>query len=174
MPNKSKAPGELLDSKLDLQGRIEVNNLSYRYSENDPYVFENLSFSIARGETVVIKGASGCGKSTLLKVMLGLLAPVAGDVRYDEKSILQLDKSTFRTQIAAVMQEDCLVAGSIAENIAFSDPQMDLQRVQAVAEMAAIHDEISKMPMAYNSWRYGHHPLWRPKTAHISGQGFVC
>ncbi len=143
--------GDLVEAKMELKGEIEVSNLSYRYSENEPYVFESLSFTIARGETVVIVGVSGCGKSTLLKVMLGLLTPVAGDVRYDGRSLSQMDKSDFRTQTAAVMQEDCLVAGSIAENIAFSDPQMDLQRVQEVAHMAAIHDEIAQMPMAYNS-----------------------
>ncbi|MCF6236431.1 MAG: peptidase domain-containing ABC transporter [Gammaproteobacteria bacterium] len=143
--------GELLDSKVGLKGEIEVKNLSYRYSENEPYVFENLSFKIDSGETVVIVGASGCGKSTLLKVMLGLLDPASGEVCYDGKNISQFDKSALRSQIAAVMQEDCLVAGSIAENIAFSDPQMDLQRVQQVAQMAAIHNEIAQMPMAYNS-----------------------
>ncbi len=143
--------GELLDSKVDLKGEIEVKNLSYRYSENEPYVFENLSFKIAPGETVVIVGASGCGKSTLLKVMLGLLSPDSGEVCYDGTNISQLDKTELRSQTAAVMQEDCLVAGSIAENIAFSDPQLDLQRVQKVAQMAAIHNEIAQMPMAYNS-----------------------
>lgn len=142
---------DLVDGELDLKGGIEVKSLSYRYSENEPYVFENLNFKIMPGETVVIVGASGCGKSTLLKVMLGLLAPTAGEVLYDGKNILQLDKTALRSKTAAVMQEDCLVAGSIAENIAFSDPQIDLQRVQEVAQMAAIHDEIVKMPMAYNS-----------------------
>jgi len=142
---------ELLDSEIDLRGEIEVSNLSYRYSENEPYVFENLSFKIVPGETVVIVGASGCGKSTLLKVMLGLLAPTNGEVRYDGKNLSQLDIASLRSQTAAVMQEDCLVAGSVSENIAFSDPQMNLQRVQEVAQMAAIHEEIAQMPMAYNS-----------------------
>jgi len=143
--------GDFLASSLDLKGEIEVNKLSYRYSENEPYVFENLSFKIMAGETIVIIGASGCGKSTLLKVMLGLLTPTSGDVRYDGKNISQLDKTALRSQTAAVMQEDCLVAGSISENVAFSDPQIDLQRVQGVAQMAAIHDDIMKMPMGYNS-----------------------
>lgn len=143
--------GKLRASKIELKGEIKVEGLSYRYSENEPYVFENLNFTISRGETVAIVGASGCGKSTLLKVMLGLITPSSGDVRYDGKSISQWDKAEFRSQTAAVMQEDCLVAGSIAENIAFSDPQMNLQHVQIAAKMAAIHDEISKMPMAYNS-----------------------
>ncbi|VAW83633.1 Bacteriocin/lantibiotic efflux ABC transporter, permease/ATP-binding protein [hydrothermal vent metagenome] len=142
---------DLLGSRVELQGDIEIVDLSYRYSENEPYVFENLNFKITAGETVVIVGVSGCGKSTLLKVMLGLLNPVTGDIFYDGKNISQIDKTELRTQTAAVMQEDCLVAGSISENIAFSDPQMDLQRVQAVAQMAAIHDEITQMPMGYNS-----------------------
>jgi len=142
---------QLLDKQLDLKGEIEVKNLSFRYAENEPYVFENLNFTIAAGETIVIVGASGCGKSTLLKVLLGLFPPTSGHVFYDKTNIAQIDAASLRSQMAAVMQEDCLVAGSIAENIAFSDPQIDMQRVQAAAQMAAIHDEIAKMPMAYNS-----------------------
>ena len=142
---------DVLSSGTHIQGEIEVSSLSYRYSENEPYVFENLSFKVSPGETVVVVGASGCGKSTLLKVMLGLLKPTHGTVKYDGADISKVDISSMRSQTAAVMQEDCLVAGSVAENIAFSDPQMNLQRVQQVAKMAAIHDEISQMPMAYNS-----------------------
>ncbi len=143
--------GNIFNFDKPLQGEIEVKNLSYRYSDNEPYVFKNLSFKISPGETVVIIGTSGCGKSTLLKVMLGLLTPTSGEVTYDGSNISKIDLSSLRSQTAAVMQEDCLVAGSVAENIAFSDPDMDLQRVQQVAQMAAIHDEISQMPMAYNS-----------------------
>ncbi len=139
------------DTRDSIQGEISVKNLSYRYSENEPYIFEHLNFKIITGETVVIVGASGCGKSTLLKVILGLITPDKGDVYYDGKKLSQLDKSMLRSQTAAVMQEDCLVAGSIAENIAFSDPHIDLDRVIKVAKMTVIHDEISQMPMAYNS-----------------------
>lgn len=141
----------LLDSKLTLKGNIEVKNLSFRYAENEPYVFQNLNFTITEGETIVIVGTSGCGKSTLLKVLLGLFPPTSGEVFYDKTNLTQIDNASLRSQMAAVMQEDCLVTGSIAENIAFSDPQVDLQRVQKAAEMAAIHKEIAQMPMAYNS-----------------------
>jgi len=140
-----------LNHDVKLNGEIAVKNLSYRYSDNEPYVFENLSFKIMPGESVAITGTSGCGKSTLLKVILGLLEPTSGEVLYDGVRLSQLDNSSIRSQIAAVMQEDCLLAGSISENIAFSDPHMDGQWVQEVAKMAAIHDEIVKMPMAYNS-----------------------
>ncbi len=142
---------QLLGKPLALKGEIEVKNLYFRYAENEPYVFQNLNFTITSGETIVIVGASGCGKSTLLKVLLGLFPPTSGDVLYDKTNITQIDTTSLRTQIAAVMQEDCLVAGSIAENIAFSDPQIDMQRVQTAAQMAAIHNEISQMPMGYNS-----------------------
>ncbi|MCF6336768.1 MAG: peptidase domain-containing ABC transporter [Gammaproteobacteria bacterium] len=146
--NSSEEP---TNHNIVLKGEITVNNLSYRYSDNEPYVFENISFKIIPGETVVFTGASGCGKSTLLKVILGLLQPSSGEILYDGVKLSHLDKSSVRSQIAAVMQEDCLVAGSISENIAFSDPQPDNERIQKVAQMAAIHDEIMKMPMAYNS-----------------------
>ncbi len=142
---------QLLGKPLTLKGEIGVKNLCFRYAENEPYIFQNLNFTITSGETIVIVGASGCGKSTLLKVLLGLFSPSSGEVFYDKINITQIDTPSLRTQIAAVMQEDCLVAGSIAENIAFSDPQIDMQRIQTAAQMAAIHNEISQMPMGYNS-----------------------
>ncbi len=68
-------------------------------------------------------GPSGCGKTTLMKVMLGLLKPEAGQVLVDGIDAEKLGKRNYRSQIAAVMQDDQLLSGSIADNICFFDPQ---------------------------------------------------
>ena len=137
------------DSVQPLRGSIEVRNLTFRYGEAEAPAFRNLNFSIEAGETVAIVGPSGCGKSTLLKCLMGLLKPSEGEILIDGKPLTQLPH--YRSQIAGVMQDDQLMAGSIADNIACFEPQVDTQRLVQCAQMACIHSEIIKMPMQYNT-----------------------
>lgn len=132
-----------------IKGRVEVKNLSYRYSEHEPYVFQNLNFTIEEGETVAITGASGCGKTTLLKCLMGLILPTEGEILIDDKSLQSL--SYYRCQIASVMQDDQLMSGDISENISCFAPQINMTNAMAAAQLACIHDEIQKMPMQYNT-----------------------
>jgi ATP-binding cassette subfamily B protein RaxB len=135
----------------EIQGRIELKNVCFRYSENDAYVLEDVSFKIAPGEFVNIMGPSGGGKSTLVKVMLGLLEPSAGEVLIDGIPLSASSKRAYREQVGALMQDDQLLSGSIADNICFFDPNFDQNRMIACAQLAGIHQEIMAMPMTYNS-----------------------
>lgn len=137
--------------KHEVEGKIEIKDLSFRYSDATPLVVDNLSLSIKAGESVAITGPSGCGKSTLLKLMLGLTTPDSGQIYVDDVPLEQIGAQQYRQQIAAVMQNDELLSGSVADNIAFFDPNIDMERVYQCATDASIHDDISKMPMAYNS-----------------------
>lgn len=132
-----------------MQGRLQVNNLSYRYSETDDYVLRNISFTVEPGQSVAIVGPSGCGKTTLLKLMMGLVKPESGDILIDGVSIFKRDD--YRTQIAAVMQDDQLLSGSVADNIACFDPKLDFERIAQSAQAAAVHDDILKFGMQYNT-----------------------
>ena len=134
-----------------LRGEIEVRGLSFRYSEDAPFVFENLNFRIAAGEHVAIAGSSGCGKTTLLKILIGLVQPTMGEVLIDGLPLPVIGPQAFRPQIGVVMQDDQLLSGSIADNICCFDDTSDLRHMQACAELAGIHDEIMRMPMAYNT-----------------------
>jgi len=134
-----------------LTGNIEIKDLTFRYSPDDPLMFDGLSFSISSGECVAISGPSGRGKTTLLKLMLGLLDPAAGTVRYDGLDISRFGKDMFRGQVSAVMQDDLLLSGSIAENISFFDPTPDMEFVHQCALRAEIAQDILRMPMGYSS-----------------------
>ena len=103
------------------------------------------------GESVAIIGPSGCGKSTLLKVLLGLRAPQEGEVLYGGIPVKHLGLQNYRRRIGTVMQEDVLLAGSIADNISFFDVQPDEERVHACAAFAAVHEDIAAMPMGYQT-----------------------
>jgi ATP-binding cassette, subfamily B, bacterial CvaB/MchF/RaxB len=130
-------------------GKIEVKNLSYRYSEAEPYIFKNLNFIIHPGETVAITGPSGCGKTTLLKCLMGLLEPSEGEVLVDDQPLSKIPY--YRSQIAGVMQDDQLLSGDMSENISCFAPILHIEKVKHYAHMACIHNEIEAMPMQYHT-----------------------
>ncbi|WP_247659694.1 peptidase domain-containing ABC transporter [Pseudoalteromonas sp. MMG006] len=138
-------------SGKEISGNIELKNISYRYSKKEAPIFNKLNLSIKAGESVAITGPSGCGKTTLAKLMLGLFEPDEGRVEVDGIDIRQFGLGQYRTQIAAVMQDDQLLSGSIADNISFFDPELNMQQVQWAAEIAAIDKDILQMTMGYNT-----------------------
>lgn len=131
--------------------RIEVKDLSFRYAEGEPWVLHHLHLTIQAGESVAIIGASGCGKSTLAKLLVGLLEATEGSVEIGGLDIRKYGLDNYRNMIGAVMQDDTLFAGTIADNIAFFDNAVDMKNVMLAANMAEIHQEIMAMPMAYES-----------------------
>lgn len=135
----------------EVKGALALNDVSFRYSDNDPFIFTNLSFAVAPGECVAITGPSGCGKTTMMKVMLGLLPPTRGELLVDGQPLHTLGIQVFRRAATAVMQDDQLMSGSIADNIAFFDPTPDLEWIKECARIAAIHADIVRMPMGYNT-----------------------
>lgn len=130
---------------------VEVKNLSFRYAEGEPWVLKDCSIRIEAGECVAIAGPSGCGKTTLAKLLLGLLEPTEGTILFGGIGVRKLGLARYRSEVAAVMQDDQLFAGSIADNIAFFDPDATPLRVEAAARLAHIHDEVVAMPMGYQS-----------------------
>ena len=134
-----------------IQGKIELKNVSFRYAETEPYLIENLNLTVSAGESVTIVGPSGSGKTTLVKIMLGLLEPSSGEVLIDGIPLSGIGVRAYREQIAAVMQEDELLSGTIADNICFFDSSFDQQKMFKCAQIAGIHDDLMATPMAYNS-----------------------
>jgi ATP-binding cassette subfamily B protein RaxB len=125
--------------------------ISFRYSDNESRVIADFDLDVAPGECIAIAGPSGAGKTTLLKIFGGLLRPTAGTVLIDDVPIQAIGLEAYRAQIGCVLQEDRLFAGSIAENIAGFSPSPDRERIQQIAKVAAIHEEIIRMPMGYET-----------------------
>ena len=131
--------------------RLEIGGLNFRYAEGEPWVLQNCSFTVEEGESVAVVGPSGCGKTTLVKLLLGLLKPTQGTIAVGGYDIAKLGPHNYRRMVGAVMQDDQLFAGSVAENIAFGEEGFDSERIEAAARLAAVHDEIAAMPMGYHS-----------------------
>lgn len=130
---------------------IAIDGISFRYADHEPWILRHCSLNICAGKSVAITGPSGCGKSTLVKLILGLLEPVEGLIRIDGIDIRKFGLKAYRDLIGAVMQDDQLFAGTIADNISFFDQDAAPARIESVARLAAIHDDIAAMPMGYST-----------------------
>ena len=147
-PEESNSNEVLPDN---LTPRIELIDVGFRYADGEPWVIRNLNMTIEPGEALALIGPSGCGKTTLVKLILGLRQPSEGEVRYGGVPIKQLGQRAYRAALAAVMQDDQLLAGSMADNICFFAPQADQARIEECARLAAVHDDIAAMPMGYHT-----------------------
>jgi ATP-binding cassette subfamily B protein RaxB len=136
---------------IAVEGRIEVRDLAFRYGASDPLVVRNVSLRIEPGEFAVVTGPSGGGKTTLLKLMLGLHQPTHGEVALDGQRATPELWRAWRDRVGVVAQDDRLLSGTIADNIAFFDPDLNMQRVHAAAMAAQVHADIVAKPMQYLS-----------------------
>lgn len=143
-------------SSSDLQedqliGRIELRGVEYRYAPGDPLVLKGIDLVIEPGEHIAITGVSGGGKSTLLKIVLGLIRPTNGEVIVDGVPLERFGYKNYQRQIAAVLQDDVLFAGSIAENIALFDDGPKMDDVRAAARAACVIDDVMGMPLQFET-----------------------
>jgi ABC-type bacteriocin/lantibiotic exporter with double-glycine peptidase domain len=132
-------------------GYIRLENVSFQYDPQSPPVLHDINVSIRPGQKVALVGRTGSGKSTLGKLLLGMSLPTVGEVYYDGLLLRTLDCQAVRAQFGVVTQESSIFSGSIRENITLTEPGMEMPRVVRVAQMAAIHDDILQMPMAYET-----------------------
>ena len=84
-----------------------------------------------------------------MKLMLGLYEPLFGVIKIDSTDLKEISRSNWRSHIGVVMQEDRLLSGTLADNISFFDPEIDMQRVYRAAQAAQIHDFIAALPGHY-------------------------
>lgn len=144
-------PGFASHAETEFKGSITLRGVHYRYSPADPVVLNGVDLEVTPGEHIAITGPSGGGKSTLARIILGLTEPDAGEMLVDGLPLSRFGHRSYRNQVAAVMQDDSLFAGSIADNIALFDEQPDQNRIVFSAQLAAIHGEIMAMAMGYET-----------------------
>lgn len=128
------------------EGRIELRDVTFSYGLQEPEVLSGISLALAPGEHVAITGPSGGGKSTLVKILLGLVDPTGGQVLIDGQPLERFGRRAFRQHVGAVLQDDVLYAGSIADNVA-SFGEIDPERMERCLRAASILDDIQAMPM---------------------------
>ncbi len=138
---------------LPFNNRIFLQDVSFRYSTDLPWVLNGVSFTIPRGSKVGFIGATGSGKSTLLDILMGLLSPVSGSFFVDDVRINSSNFRSWQAHIAHVPQSIFLSDSTIAENIAFGVLKSDInyEQVKSVCVMAQIDDLIESWELKYDS-----------------------
>ena len=125
------------------KGELSFRNVSFSYPDTADSALSDISFDIAPGETVALVGMSGGGKSTLVNLVPEFYPVSAGQILLDGTPIAQIDLASLRAQIAMVSQHVVLFDDTIAANIAYGDPEPDLQRVNAAIRAAHLEDVIT-------------------------------
>ena len=130
-----------------LSGAIEVSDVSFRYNNTGPWLFQHFNLKVEPGEYVALVGPSGCGKSTLLRLLLGFEHPQAGGVFYDNYDLSKCDRTSLRRLVGSCLQNGSLFSGDIFSNITITAPGSTIDDAWRAAEMAGIADDIRQMPM---------------------------
>lgn len=137
--------------KIDIDGNIELENVSFRYSKNSADVLKDISLSIKKGEKIALVGRSGSGKSTLAKLLVGIYQPGSGEVYLDDHKLSEIDTSYAYRQMGIVPQEITLFNKSIYENIVANRDDITQEDVEEACRIVGIADDIESMPMRYNT-----------------------
>ena len=131
-----------------VSGKIDVNGLKFRYSDNMPYIFDGLDLHINPGDYVAFVGPSGCGKSTLVRLLLGFEQPESGSIFYDEHNLEEINKPSLRRYCVSIcLQDGQLVEGTIRDNILFGNDHYTDEQVWEAARNAALDKDIESMPL---------------------------
>lgn len=139
---------------LPFNKNISLNDVSFTYRADLPYVLKGVSLNISKGSCVGFMGSTGSGKSTLLDIVMGLLSPTKGVLEVDGTKITLANCRAWQSHIAHVPQAIFLCDASIAENIAFGIPkdQIDFDRIKSAARKACIADTIESWPAKYETF----------------------
>lgn len=148
---RTEVPSTAAAQLPPLKGRIQFDQVTFRYRPEAPPVLHALSLEVRAGEVIGIVGRSGSGKSTLTKLVQRLYTPEQGRVMVDGIDISLIDAAQLRRQIGVVLQENLLFNRSVRENIAITDPAAPIEAVMHAAQLAGAHEFISELPEGYDT-----------------------
>ena len=140
---------EVTNDKVDpgtLSGRLDVNHIQFRYSEDGPLILHDVSLHALPGQMIGLVGPSGAGKSTIIRMLLGFEAPTAGGVYYDNQDLKSLNVQAVRRQIGVVLQDGKVMPGTVFDNIVGASLLTEDDAWEA-ARVAGLDNDIRLMPM---------------------------
>ena len=132
-------------------GVIELKDLSFRYTEQHPFLYRNLNLTFKSGHLSLLMGPSGCGKSTLAKLLQGFYLPTDGQIRIDGRDIRHMSANELRSIFGVVPQETVLFSGTIYENLNHANPHATFAEIVTACRQAEIHDVIEALPQGYQT-----------------------
>jgi subfamily B ATP-binding cassette protein HlyB/CyaB len=164
-------PYSILPTRLrEGRGQIDIEQLSFRYAENLPFLYEGFNLKVAPGKVIAIMGPSGSGKSTLTKLLQGFYQPAGGTIKIDGcgrvaaqqrgthrrtpcgcNDIRYLSANELRHYFGVVPQETILFSGTLYDNLLMANPHATFDQVVHACKMAEIHSAIEALPKGYQT-----------------------
>lgn len=153
----------LMDEEYDVQnkpnalplppvtGKVEFQNVQFKYEEEGQPVLKSINFTIQPGETAAFVGMSGGGKSTIVSLIPRFYDVTSGSVKIDGKDVREVDIKSLRSQIGIVLQDNILFSDSVKQNILMGKPDATDEEVIAAAKAANAHDFIMSLPNGYDT-----------------------
>jgi len=150
-------PYEINDSKetdfsiKEINGKIELRNVSFRYGDNLPYILKNIDLVIVQGQTIAVMGYTGSGKTSFINLIPRLYDVTDGEVLIDDVNIKNIPLQVLRTNIGLVQQESFLFSDTILNNISYGLRAIDRNKVQEVARIVHFDKDVESFPSKYDT-----------------------
>jgi ATP-binding cassette subfamily B protein len=148
-PSLVEKPGAI--ALPPITGKVSFTQVSFSYNGDRP-VLRDLDLEVAPGEVIALVGHSGAGKTTIINLLLRFYDPQEGEIRIDGINIKDVTLTSLRHQIGVVPQDTMLFSGTIAQNIAYGQTELDFNAITNAAKIANAHDFISQFPQNYHTW----------------------
>ena len=150
-PKEIEIIGKDLPPIPPINGKIEFNNVNFRFSDSSPLILKNINLKISPGSFTGIVGESGSGKSTLLKLINQILIQTDGTIKIDDFDISKVNLYSLRSQIGVVPQDSILFKGSVQQNIALAKPDASFDEISNAAKLADAHEFIQQLTSGYST-----------------------
>ncbi len=148
-PVERPAGGNFIQRR-DLQGGIELRNVSFKYPGRDDAALDGVNLRIQPGEHVALIGRVGSGKSTIQRLIMGLYQPTDGSVLIDGIDLRQLDPADLRRNVASVSQDVLLFYGNLRDNIAYGLPHADDEAIVTATDIAGLTEFVNRHPRGFD------------------------
>jgi subfamily B ATP-binding cassette protein MsbA len=134
----------------EIRGEIAFEDVSFEYNDGSP-VLKHVSFTAPAGSTTALVGSSGSGKSTLISLVMAFNRPLSGRVLVDDRDLSSIRLKDYRNQLGVVLQDNFLFDGTIADNIAFSDPHATRAEIITASRIAHCEEFINGFADGYDT-----------------------
>lgn len=140
--------GDIIIDEFD--GSIEFEDVSFKYEDGES-VLKNFNLKVKSGETIALVGETGSGKSTIVNLACRFYEPTSGKIKIDGIDYKDLDLINYQSKLGYVLQKPHLFSGTIAENIAYGEKEVDMEKVVKAAKLVNAHEFIENLEDSYES-----------------------
>lgn len=143
--------GEAIKSDKNKKYSIELKNVSFCYKGAKDDTLHNINLKLKAGEKLAVVGLNGAGKTTLIKLICGFYDPTEGEVLLNGRNIKEFNRRNYYKHFSAVFQEFSLLAASVAENVAQTTKNIDMEKVKNCIEKAGLKKKIESLSKGYET-----------------------